>query len=363
MTVNVTQHGYFLLADISGYTSFVAGTELEHSQDILSELLEVIITKIKPQLTIHKIEGDAVFAFAPEQRIPRGETLFELIESTYVAFRDKRESAHRRTTCTCNACRAITTLDLKFIAHHGDYFEQDIMGTRELVGTDVNLIHRLLKNRVTESTGWKAYAMFTAQGLEHLSLQPDGLFESMESYEHIGNVNTYSLDLHQRYKEIVEARRVFVSPGQAHHMLEFKYASPPHVIWEWFNDPFKRGQWMHSEIVPILRPRGRIGAGARNHCVHGRNQVIVEDVLDIRPIEYYTVRHTPQGLSTSILLTFHFTPTQTGGTNFRLFLKGEVPFLPEWLKKIFCKIIVHQQLLKLWRLEGIDELINTSVVE
>lgn len=41
----VTQHGYLLLADISSYTSFVAGTELEHAQDILSELLEAIITK------------------------------------------------------------------------------------------------------------------------------------------------------------------------------------------------------------------------------------------------------------------------------------------------------------------------------
>src|SRR3990172_5454796 len=113
----ITQRGYLLLADISGYTSFVAGTELEHSQDILSELLEVIITRFKSQLTIHKIEGDAVFAYAPESNISRGESLFKIIESTYVAFRDKREAAHRRTTCTCKACRAIPSLDLKFIAH------------------------------------------------------------------------------------------------------------------------------------------------------------------------------------------------------------------------------------------------------
>jgi hypothetical protein len=31
MSVNETQHGYLLLADISGYTSFVAATELEHA--------------------------------------------------------------------------------------------------------------------------------------------------------------------------------------------------------------------------------------------------------------------------------------------------------------------------------------------
>ena len=34
MTVNETQHGHLLLADISGYTSYVASTELTHSQEI-----------------------------------------------------------------------------------------------------------------------------------------------------------------------------------------------------------------------------------------------------------------------------------------------------------------------------------------
>ncbi|HKY56401.1 MAG TPA: DUF2652 domain-containing protein, partial [Anaerolineales bacterium] len=158
MTVNETQRGYLLLADISGYTSYVASTELTHSQDILSELLELIIDRIKPLMTIAKIEGDAVFAYTSETKITRGEAIFELIESTYVAFRSRREAAHRRTTCTCNACRNIPSLDLKFIIHHGDYFVQDIAGIKELVGSDVNLIHRPLKNHVSESTGWRAYA-------------------------------------------------------------------------------------------------------------------------------------------------------------------------------------------------------------
>jgi uncharacterized protein YndB with AHSA1/START domain len=360
--VNETQHGHLLLADITGYTSYVATTELTHSQEILTELLETIIAQFKPLLTISKIEGDAVFAYTPETAVPRGETLLDLIEGTYVAFRDKREAAHRRTTCTCNACRNIPNLDLKFISHHGDYFVQNIAGTKELVGSDVNLIHRLLKNHVTESAGWKAYAMFTAHALDHMSLPPDGLFAMTESFDHIGDVQTYSFDLHKRYKEITEARRVIITPEEAHHILDYIYAAPPHVVWEWFNDPFKRGTWMTSHIVPIIRVGRRNGAGARNHCVYGKNQVVVEDVLDIRPIEYYTVRHTPQGASTSLLITFHFTPTDSGGTHCRLLLKGELSGMPDWLKRIFCKIIVRVQLLKMWRMEKIDELIGQSEV-
>src|SRR4030095_12513772 len=75
-----TQHGYLVLAYHSGYTSFVAGTELDHSHEILSDLLETICMQIEKLLTIHKLEGDAVFAYAPEAIISRGETILELIE-------------------------------------------------------------------------------------------------------------------------------------------------------------------------------------------------------------------------------------------------------------------------------------------
>ncbi|HXD09016.1 MAG TPA: DUF2652 domain-containing protein [Anaerolineales bacterium] len=359
--MNDTQHGHLLLADIAGYTSYVAATELTHSQEILTELLELIIERFKPLMTISKIEGDAIFAYAPELKIPRGETILELIEATYVAFRGRRDAVHRRTTCTCNACRNIPNLDLKFIAHHGEYFVQSIAGTKELVGSDVNLIHRLLKNHVIESTGWHAYALFTEQSLSHLEAQPAGLFEQRERYEHLGEVRTLSMDLHARYQELMDARRVLVTAEEAHQIFDHEYRAAPQIIWEWFNDPHKRSQWMTSEIVPILRVRGRISAGARNHCVHGRNQVVVEDVLDIRPIEYYTVRHTPQGTSASLLLTFNFTPTDSGGTRVRLLVKAQLPFAPNWFKHIFCRIVTRVQLLKLWRLEKIDELIQASV--
>src|SRR4030067_1949893 len=110
MMAPLTQRGYFLLTDHSGYTSFVAESELEHAHDILSDLLRTIYESIQQPLTIHKLEGDAVFAYTPEARLQRGETLLELIESTYLAFRDRRTSILRGTTCTCEACSNIPSL-------------------------------------------------------------------------------------------------------------------------------------------------------------------------------------------------------------------------------------------------------------
>jgi len=356
MREETTQHGYLLLADISGYTSYVASTELAHSQEILTELLEIIIERFKPTLTISKIEGDAVFAYAPESKIPRGEAILELIESTYVAFRARQDAAHRRTTCTCNACRNIPNLDLKFISHYGDYFVQAIAGTQELVGSDVNLIHRLLKNHVSESQGWRAYALFTEQVIKHLGVQPEDLYKGSESYEHLGEVRTLSMDLHARRKEIMDARRVIIPPEEAHFIFEYDYNAVPEVLWEWFNDPHKRGLWMTSEIVPILRARGRSGAGGRNHCVHGKNQIVVEDVLDMRPFDYFTVSHVPQGTALALRMTFNFQPVDLNKTRLQLLFQVHASYLPNWVRKIFCKIILRFQLFKLWKLESINQL-------
>ncbi len=357
--MNTTQHGYLLIADISGYTSFVAGTELEHAQEILSELLELIVTRFKVWLTISKIEGDAVFGYVAEERIQRGEVLLEIIETTYLAFRDRREAAHRTTTCTCRACVAIPSLDLKFIAHYGDYFVQDIVGIKELVGSDVNLVHRLLKNHISESTRWRAYALFTERMLDHLRLQPKGLHEQAETYEHLGEVKTLSFDLHARYKELTEARHIFILPEEAHVTMEYDYNAPARIVWEWFNEPLKRGQWMHSNIFSIKNIGGRNIAGSRNHCVHGNNQVIVEDVLDMHPHDYFTVLHTPKGRSASLLMTFHFTPTRNG-THLRLAFQGKLPIILAWLEKPFCKLIVNRQILKNWDLSAINRLIAAS---
>ncbi|HLE27394.1 MAG TPA: hypothetical protein VI793_04710 [Anaerolineales bacterium] len=46
-----TQHGYLVFADISGYTSCLAGTELDHAHEILTDLLETIVGRLKGLLT------------------------------------------------------------------------------------------------------------------------------------------------------------------------------------------------------------------------------------------------------------------------------------------------------------------------
>ena len=195
-----TQTGYLVLADISGYTSFVAQTEIEHADLALSFLLETIVEKISNLLTICQLEGDAVFAYIEESRLQEAKSLLDLVDQTYLAFREKALALYSQATCPCRACRALPTLDLKFMVHHGEYLIQQVAGVRHLLGTDVNLIHRLAKNHVSESTGWKGYALFTNQGLERLQTDKTSFVRQTESYEHLGEVETYVRDMHVRYE-------------------------------------------------------------------------------------------------------------------------------------------------------------------
>jgi len=113
-----TQTGYLLLADISGFTSFVAQTEIDHAHLALSFLLETIMEKISSLLIIFQLEGDAVFAYLEERQLQEGQSLLELIDQTYLAFREKALALYSQATCPCKACRALPTLDLKFLVHH-----------------------------------------------------------------------------------------------------------------------------------------------------------------------------------------------------------------------------------------------------
>jgi hypothetical protein len=337
-----TQHGYLVLADISGYTSFLAGTELEHAHEILTELLEVIVHKFETLLTISKLEGDAVFAYIPEAKVPRGELLLDLIDSTYLAFRDQVAVAHRRTTCTCSACRAIPTLDLKFMAHHGDFIQQHIGERLELVGSDVNLIHRLLKNHVSEQTGWKAYTLLTRKCLERLQVEPTNLHEGKEGYEHLGEVQTLTYDLRKRYEEMSAARNVVIEPERSQLTLTMDYPLTPPVLWDWLNDPHKRATYTLQDNLrfeTILRPQGRNGVGARNHCIHGKDVAMIENVLDWKPFNYITVEQGFAGIR--VIFQYILTPLEDGkGTRLEWRILNDKLPLPGFVNRFLTRTIM-----------------------
>ena len=108
----------FLIADISGYTGYLADVELDHAQDILADLIGAVVTALRPDFRLAKLEGDAAFTFMTAEPLD-GSMLLDTIERCYFGFRRRRRDVRQATSCECNACVRIPDLDLKFVVHHG----------------------------------------------------------------------------------------------------------------------------------------------------------------------------------------------------------------------------------------------------
>ena len=52
---------YFAIADISGYTNFLAGVELDHAQDIIADFMDTVVKGLRPPFRLAKFEGDQQF--------------------------------------------------------------------------------------------------------------------------------------------------------------------------------------------------------------------------------------------------------------------------------------------------------------
>ena len=121
-----------------------------------------------------------------------------------------------------------------------------------------------------------------------MGVRPSGIHTMSETYEHLGGVQTHSVDLHARRKELMETRRVVVAPADALVTYVREFDAPPPIVWEWFVDPVRRNLLgMGAQWSVIARPGGRAGPGARNHCAHGKC-ASTETILDWLPFDYVT---------------------------------------------------------------------------
>jgi hypothetical protein len=186
--------GALLLADISGYTSFLQGVADAHVEliidapqpppayGLLSHLLDTILESLQPMFRLAKFEGDAVFVIEAGEIEP-GDAVLERVRDCYAAFSAQLASAGSMWTCTCDACARIGALDLKFVLHHGAYVIQPVAGQTEVLGADVNVAHRLLKNHARELVGDTAYVLVTDAAAGALGMSTSGMAAGEETYE------------------------------------------------------------------------------------------------------------------------------------------------------------------------------------
>jgi Protein of unknown function (DUF2652)/Polyketide cyclase / dehydrase and lipid transport len=285
--LTAAEHGSLVLTDISGYTTYLLGTELEHAQDVLADLMGVVVSNLQPPLRVSKLEGDAIFSYAVDGTCGAS-TLLDTIERSYFAFRERQRDIAHATSCTCAACGQIPTLDLKFIVHHGTFVRREVAGNEELTGRDVIVLHRLAKNSAADALGTKGYVLLTEDALQALGLDGDslGLQPHAETYEDVGAVTAFLEDLGARWEDERRRNVVYAPADEASFTLSRTVPVEVPVAWDWLTDPSRRAEWNADEVVR-LTPGGRERAGVTNHCMHGPD-TLVERILDWKPFDYFT---------------------------------------------------------------------------
>lgn len=159
------------IPDISGFTQFIARTEIEHSRHIIAELLEIILASNRLDLRVSEIEGDAILFYRSGAPPTRAEVL-QQSRDMFVAFHTHLKVIDRNRVCQCGACATAANLTLKCIVHYGEVHETPVGQFTKLMGTDVILAHRLLKNSLTNheyvllSPGYRATQKESGSGKE-----------------------------------------------------------------------------------------------------------------------------------------------------------------------------------------------------
>ena len=263
--------GLLVMADISGYTAFVSGTEHEHSREILAELIENIAKSFGGKLSIDQVEGDALCCTTERTGVEVTDWLRETFSEFHRRLRDMRAA----TTCPCQACQMIGGLGLKFIVHRGTYSRQVIAGVVQLYGTDVNLVHRLLKNTVP----LREYVLATDGASTSWPESARVSYIAAPQHYDVGDVGAAYLDLAPVRADALRDDRLAVSDAEARLRMTRRYAAAPERVWHLLTDPAARKRIMH---VPKLDfqdgARGSL-VGAEYHCEHGGDRTTVFRVL------------------------------------------------------------------------------------
>ena len=177
-----------MIADISGYTRFMTAnkTSSVHGQVIITQLMKAILKEARLPLKISKLEGDAVFFYLEKkgnEKMMRAtmEGLITRIDRMIALFHSKIRELVVSNLCPCDACQNIEQLKLKVVIHFGKALFYKLDRFMELSGSDVILVHRLLKNSVPHHE----YVLMTDPAFQQVTL-PEGVETTQSSEEYEG---------------------------------------------------------------------------------------------------------------------------------------------------------------------------------
>lgn len=277
------QNGTLIIPDITGYTEFLAQVELVHGQHIIAELLELLIEGNQLQFELSEIEGDAILFYKMGAPLSLTE-LESQVNRWFTDFHRRLAQMRQNIFCKCGACVHLGRLSLKFVVHYGVIGNFPIGGRNKLIGKDVVLVHRLLKN----SLDLREYFLLTEEAFQASNeLEPDNGAEHPveylrleDQYPVFGAVPTRYMNLAPLLEGIrklpVEWNEI--PKGDSFLFGEVTFSgSMERTVWA-LTDMEATAQWTEGAQRVIYDPTQPMGKGHHHVCViNGQN---IEQTVD-----------------------------------------------------------------------------------
>jgi hypothetical protein len=134
------------IPDISGFTRFVNSVKIKHSHNLIADLLEIIIEANVLGMELCEIQGDAVLFYKVGDP-PPVEDIVNQCKQIFLDFQNHLRIVES-TSSALGTTLSDTNLTLKIVVHYGRVAITQIREHTKLMGKDVIIAHRLLKNDI-----------------------------------------------------------------------------------------------------------------------------------------------------------------------------------------------------------------------
>ena len=178
------------IPDITGFTRFMAETDLAFSRKIIPPLLRSLVASNTLSMSVGEVEGDAIL-FYRFGALPSLSELTEQCKKFHADFNEQLESLKKQFPDDFAKYISTKKLSLKIVLHAAEMTSTHIEGMIKLIGEDVVVVHKLLKNSVEDAE----YILFSEKLLSHFTeneinnlLNWDQLKNGKDEYDFIGEI-------------------------------------------------------------------------------------------------------------------------------------------------------------------------------
>jgi uncharacterized protein YndB with AHSA1/START domain len=262
-------NGTFVLADIGGYTTFLSDVGIEHAKEITSHLFNRLVDVDPCRWKVGNVVGDCLFMYSDSGGSP--DEVFAYLRQLYESFRESIEAVAAGSTCRCGACDRSADLALKYVVHAGEFDTQQIAGRQELIGSEIVVAHRLLKNSVPV----REYALLTAPLADAAEASGLAAMPGRDEYQDLGSLHYVYVDLQPVREAFAKGREIYLSEADSDVTVSIEIAAPPDLVWRVVNDGDKATQWAPT-LIEVESLQGKPDeVGSIHTCLHGGGMKMV----------------------------------------------------------------------------------------